>query len=453
MLRVLVLWLQALPVLAATPRLPVWTSPAPDPTLPLGGYSLINTKLELIFAATNTSGTYNHNLFLHYHPSADRLFGYWKNAPAEEDTPGQRILLSFRRSSTNSTSSSSSSSSLDSQSKWSSPVVAFGNLSTVGRETVMFGAPGITLPNGHVYIAASPGFYNRSKADVHVAQGAQCALWPDSIDTRNCGPAESYAVLYHSTLLLRRVYANETLGPMFWGIQPPSLFAAATAKYKIPSVKDLDDELQQDVAALLQYRNDPDVPTNVPCGREYTKTTKCEWCAGGCQQFIEIDYSLGITNERSTYTTTDGVDVLLYRGRSGSPLLASTRSVQSGPWTAVVATNIPNDASNLNTGRLSNGLRYMVHNPVTRKNTDEDEDRDPLTLTTSVDGWSWNETGVVATCTSLPIGGCTPRFQHNVNTGPSYPQLIEIVKEGSQGVWIGFSNNKEDVWVVKIVGS
>ena len=44
---------------------------------------------------------------------------------------------------------------------------------------------------------------------------------------------------------------------------------------------------------------------------------------------------------------------------------------------------------------------------------------------------------------------------HDVKIGPSYPQLLEVVSEGSRnvGVWVGFTNNKEDVWIVKIVGS
>ena len=180
-----------------------------------------------------------------------------------------------------------------------------------------------------------------------------------------------------------------------------------------------------------------------------------EWCAGGCQLFTNIDYSLGITNERSIFHTSDGVGVLFYRGPLGSPLLISTRSKQDGAWSPPVLSNIPNDASNMNAGRLSNGLRYLVHNPVTRSST-SDKHRDPLTLTTSWDGgWSWNDTGVLATCTSLPFGNCTPRYDHDVNIGPSYPQLLEVVSEGSRnvGVWVGFTNNKEDVWIVKIVGS
>ena len=415
-------------------RLPLWKSARPNSTSPLGGYPVIPTKPELISSASTANGTYNHNVFLHYVPTTDQMMAYWKNGVVDEDMPGQTIKLSWRNP----------------NQKWSKPIIAFD----LGMFGAMFGAPGITLPNSHVYIGASPGYYNHSLLHKHVAQGSQCALWPDSIDERNCGPAQSYAVLYHSTLLLRRVYDNRTLGPMFWAIQPPSLFSAATIKYNILSIDDMNEETQQDIAELVAYRNDPDVPTNVPCGREFTGTTKCEWCAGGCQKFTAIDYSLGITNERSTYSTSDGTDVILYRSSSGEPIFASSRIKEGGTWSPPTATNLPNDASNLNSGSLSNGLRYLVHNPVTRNNTKDN--RDPLTLTTSQDGgWTWNETGVVATCLNLPFGNCVPRFVHDVDQGPSYPQLMEIVKDGSQhlGVWVAFTNNKEDVWVVKIVGS
>ena len=441
------------------PRLPTWKSDRPDPTLPFGGYPLLNTTPELIFSATTMDGTYNHNVFIHYLPESDRLFAYWKNGVKEEDTPGQRILLSWREGT-----------------QWSTPVVAFGNLTTPGRATVMFGAPATTLPNGHTYIAASPAFYNESLLPhPHAAQGAQCALWPDSMNPRNCGPAASYAVLYHSTLLLRRVYANATLGAMFWLEGPPALFAAATQVFNIPSTIDMDEQTRLDMATLMSYSDDAsrDVSKDVstastastastttetinkePCG-QFTGTTKCEWCRGGCQKYDTIHYSLGISNERSTLTTADGIDVILYRAGHGSPLFASTRINQT-TWSEPLPTNLPNDASNLNAGSLSNGLKYLVHNPVPRSSNGDDttnNGRDPLTLTTSADGgWSWNNTNVIATCQTLPLGNCTPRFIHDVDHGPSYPQLIEIVQKNSnyEGTWVAFTNNKEDVFVVKV---
>ena len=261
---------------STSPRLPTWSSPRPNPKLPLGGYPVIKTKPELIFAATNNtqieiSGTYNHNVFLGYLPSEDRLFAYWKNSPQTEDQPGQRILISWRDNDNDNDNEDVDAAGGSNKSQWSTPFVLFGNISTPGRETVMFAAPAVTLPNGHTFAAASPGYYNRSKTDVHVAQGSQCALWPDSIDERNCGPAESYAEMYHSTLLLRRIYANSTLGAMFW-VQAPPLFAAATNKYHIPSTKDMDEETQMDVATLLLYHDDA---YDVPCGEEFTGTTKC----------------------------------------------------------------------------------------------------------------------------------------------------------------------------------
>ena len=429
-----------LPPAIIPPRLPTWNSSAPNPTLPFGGYPLLrNTTPELIFAATTADGEYNHNVFLHYVPQSDKLFAYWKNGQKEEDTPGQRIMLSWRDADASAASTS----------KWSTPIIAFGNLTTPGRQTVMFAAPAITLPNGNCYIAASPGFYNQSlQPHVHVAQGAQCALWPDSMDTRNCGPAESYAVLYQSTLLLRRVYNNGTLGSMFWFQGPPSVFSAATLTYTIPTAAEMDEATQHDVVTIHRY---PNTDTR-PCGSDFTGTTKCEWCGGKCQLFSDISYDLGISNERSTFSTLDGADVLFYR--ASNVLFASTRLTRSSPWSAPMKTSIPNDASNLNTGRLSNGLRYLVHNPVPEQEaTENNNGRDPLTLTTSSDGgWSWNNTHVIATCLRLPFGNCTPRFVHDVDKGPSYPQLIEIVQQNSdyKGTWVAFTNNKEDVWVVQL---
>lgn len=45
-----------------------------------------------------------------------------------------------------------------------------------------------------------------------------------------------------------------------------------------------------------------------------------------------------------------------------------------------------------------------------------------------------------------------PPHPHDVDHGPSYPQLIEIVQKNSnyEGTWVAFTNNKEDVFVVKV---
>ena len=469
---------------APDPAVPAWTAPRPDPALPLGGFSRLPyaQPISLVYAATTEAdGLYNHNVFLGFHPGGRFLFTYWKNGVLYEDKPGQRELISFSE---------------DGGKTWSGilngsrshpPQVLFPNMTTPGREAVMFGAPPLTLGEGRrVYAAASPGYYNRSKSDVHVAQGAQCALWPDSLDPRNCGPAQSYAVEYHQTLLMRRINNDGSLGPLFWASErgPPALFEAATAALGILSLTDTDADTQADIAILNHQRGERVTPPG--CDPRTDGVVKCEWCPGpGCQQFADIPWSLGITNERSVYratglmpgVTADSIahvyhDIILYRD-SKTSLYASSRpvnitdyrnstAVTYGSWSPTVITDIPNDSSNINTGLLPDGRIFLTGNPVTRGHSTMG--RDPLTLATSKDGgWTFDSCGVVCTCNDLPVlparrawtnTSCVPAFNHSVNHGPSYPQLLSVVApmapEDFIGTYVAFSNNKEDIYVVKL---
>ena len=145
-------------------------------------------------------------------------------------------------------------------------------------------------------------------------------------------------------------------------------------------------------------------------------------------------------------------------------------AVQSG-WSPLVETNIPNDKSNLNAGLLPDGRLYLVHNPVTPgqtigngtrgaaivtpAGTKQPSFRDPITLSTSADGLAWGAPGVALTCTDLsPSSTCTLRYPgHAKNGGPSYPQALTVIApapEAQPGVYVASSNNKEDIWVVKV---
>ena len=84
--------------------------------------------------------------------------------------------------------------------------------------------------------------------------------------------------------------------------------------------------------------------------------------------------------------------------------------------------------------------------------------RDPLCISTSNDGGAhFNKIGVALTCHDLPRGdassSCKPLFNHNVNYGVSYPQVLQVVQpapKDHQGLYIAASNNKEDIWIVKL---
>ena len=137
-------------------------------------------------------------------------------------------------------------------------------------------------------------------------------------------------------------------------------------------------------------------------------------------------------------------DVLLYRSKD-DVLYASVRSAPgAAAWSAPAKTDMPNDNSNINTGDLPDGRRYLVSNAMPFKI------RDPLVIATSRDGADWDTARVAMTCTDMPGGSnCAPRYAGKAkNPGPSYPQAVAVPALGS--VFVVATNNKEDVIVGRL---
>ena len=306
------------------------------------------------------------------------------------------------------------------------------------------------------------------------ASAASAAGRPDPLNPRNCGPASDVAVQYEDSLLLRRVLPHGAgLGPIFWASQAaPALFASATAMLNISALPAQDAQTRADIASLHDGTPAMYEPGCGPgsAGAMRDGTLKCEACRGGCQSYASIDKSLGIANERTHFSSPDGTtEAILYRAENHL-LWASTRNVSSSStskdWATIAVTDIPNDNSNLNAGALPDGRVYLLHNPVTPAPTPElggksghggshPSQRDPITVTTSKDGVTFDSASVAMTCTDLDaVTGCLPRFEgKSKNAGPSYPQGVTVTAPAPKelrGFYVGASVNKEDIWVVKL---
>ena len=117
---------------------------------------------------------------------------------------------------------------------------------------------------------------------------------------------------------------------------------------------------------------------------------------------------------------------------SGRPWAAGRESYRSGALSAIRA--------------LSGDAKLGGKNPSFR---------DPVTLSFSEDGLSWGGTAVAITCTDLsPTSTCKLRYPGaSKNGGPSYPQALTVTAPAPaavQGLYVASSNNKEDIWVVKV---
>lgn len=326
----------------------------------------------------------------------------WKNSPTDEDQPGQRIMYAQSTDGVNWTATD------DGQN------ILFPSMNTTTMPTALFAEPPLYI-NGHMYAAASP---------------KQFCLYPDQ---------------YQDILLLRRVFTGgfHSFGPIFWANDTvPAGYENITAALNILTLGQTDATTQADIATLA---NTAQLPCDASSG-----SLKCEACVGGCQQWGS--FSANVSNERTHYTLPDGSgDVLLYRSTRGIlNLQASVRTGGAGgQWVGPTLTNVPDDNANLNAGVLPDGRRYLLSNAM------PNIFRDPLYLSTTVDGWNWNHTSALTSCT-LPIYssptqpfGCLYRYQGGAKqSGCQYPQGMSLTTPGLEGFWAIFSLGKEDIWVL-----
>jgi hypothetical protein len=394
-------------IINTTLTFPKWTAPRGDPSLPLGGWKRVPEATYVnIYNATADFGTYNHAAMITFgseEKDPQPLFTIsWKNSPKDEDSPGQRIVYSQSYDGIVWTATNTGNN------------ILFPNMSTTSNPAALFAGPFIWL-NGHLYASASP---------------KQFCLFPDQ---------------YQDVLLLRRVLTNSTgsFGPVFWATYPPpSQFSEASMINGVLNLTEVDSITKEDVALLTPLADE--TPCIVPM--PMNTTAKCEACSGGCQLWTDAGK---VGNERTHYTIPGSPngqdsynDVILYR-TSNNILTASVRSAPGqGSWSSPSQdTNIPNDNSNINTGPLPDGRRYLLSNamPYTI--------RDPLTVALTTDGFDWNTCAVAMTCTDLPGDGCGPRYPGKYkNPGPSYPQGVVAF----DSLFVVATNNKENVWVGKL---
>lgn len=415
----------------AAQQVPSWTGPKLDPANgPWGGaQSVSGANYTRLYYATPVLGTYSHAAMIDFHYG--QFLSTWKNSPTDEDSPGQSVTYSQSADGIT----------------WTPAATLFPNVSTNDNPAALFAEPALHL-NSNLYAAASP---------------KQFCLYPDQ---------------YASVLLLRRVLVPglQQLGPLFWASTTiPAGFEEASALRNITTVDKMDPDTQADIATLAD-------PMLLPCGPVCAEgELKCEACQNGCQDWNIALNVTGILNERTHYVVpgtrsrssmcprgspgygiTDPqadkadraseltqVDVLLYRNNK-KKLYASTRTGMNGTWTTPVATNIPDDNANINAGLLPDGRIYLVSNAMPQSSK-----RDPLFVTTSVDGWQFNQTNVVAACNQTVFtspqqpNGCVERYSGgSKNPGMQYPQAVAVTAPSvPQGLYVIFSVNKEDIWV------
>jgi hypothetical protein len=399
------------------PLTPHWSvRGAPDAQKALCGFRMANsTETTVVYRGTRALGAYNHAAMIDFHGGNFMLT--WKNSPLNEDSPGQRVLYSF--------SSDGKTWTRTDGTNVLFPGVNDSQSSTAfGKRAPLFGGPTVLL-RGRRYASASPH---------------QFALWPY--------PWSSSLTSTEPTNLLLLRHVNYTsgnhrpvLGPLFWASAsiPPG-FEMVSKREGILTSAQVDATTKRDLALLANYSKLPCATTNQG-GNNFgdSATTKCEACIHGCGNTTKC--------ERTHYVVPGGGDVILQRGHK-HVFTFSRRASPTGEWTPDQPTNIPDVDANLNAGVLPNGRVFLTSNACPKNG--EGHGRDPLVVSSSADGFSFDRSVAVMSCEAL--NQCGPRIPGGAkDSGPSYPQGVTVIAPKSiAGLYVVATNNKEDVVVVRV---
>lgn len=245
-------------------------------------------------------------------------------------------------------------------------------------------------------------------------------------------------------------------GPMLWATdEVPTGYSNISSAF---GIRALDAELTAEEVADRAVFRDPMHQRNITPNA----------CRNG-----ECGPTIG---EQTVYSINGtALDVILYRGAGGAVpsgwpgdqgcantstcvLLSSWRNTsESGSgWSALAHTNIPDLGSNLNAGSLADGRVFLVWNGVPRPHVNDSAAcggrvtvrRNPLTLAMSSDGGHTFDRAFALYNSTVPKRYCGSAKPF----GPSYPQGWAVESEGSalDGLWVAYSDNKEDIGVTFI---
>jgi hypothetical protein len=379
--------------------LPYWSGPDLNPLEPLGGVPLAaNVTLTNIVRGTPAIGTDNTFPELDFHNG--QFLVSWQLYNVTNSTGPSPILYSQSYDGLNWT-----------ETDGTNILFPAIQLNTGAMQTFN-SAPPLHI-NGTTYAAASPD---------------QFYLYP---------------AMYQSLVLMRRVITPGfgKFGPIFWATDalPPG-YENASAALGILTLAQMDAATQADIATLSNWNQ-------LPCDPPSTGDLSCPACLNGCQEWNWSNYSGAASLYHVPNSTTD---VILYRDTNAEfELTASVRQTPTAWWVGPTVITIPDGGSDFDAGNLPNGHAFLL------ANTMPNVVRDPLFLSTSADGWNFNNTVALTSCT-LPIFtsaeqpyGCLPRYDFGKKQpGAQFPQTAVLTTPGYQGLWAVFTVNNEDIWIL-----
>lgn len=244
-------------------------------------------------------------------------------------------------------------------------------------------------------------------------------------------------------MLLRHVRPDRSLGDVFGATQsPPEAHRAGASLAGVKLPGEMDAATQADMQVLWS-----DI-SYLPCG--YPNSLKCEALLGeGLPTGESAHWRVpGRTEEVAMFRQHGLRHPLKWLWRGGHP---------RGSWSEMLSdSNFPDIGSKINAGPLPSGAVYMLNNACPKPWRKRKPLRDPLVLSLSQDGLVFTKAMAITSCYNEHLNGCAPRYPGFAKTatadGPAYPQGVTVTGKGPEldGLYVAFTNNKEDVWVVKV---
>ncbi len=354
------------------------------------GFPVLEVETTMLLepdGQTEGIGTYSHHSHIKWWKRM--LVATWSNAPRDEDSPGQRVLL--RRSA-------------DRGKTWTPVVEAFPPL------------PDRVLKNGDTIFSKRSDGVTMNANGYAVVEGrlyliAECLYLPGQ---KGLGR------------LAREMKKDGTLGPVFWLYEDPVI----TTIEGEPFYALIRDELYRDLAGEINsYLERPEV---YPSWEFLNYSTRP--IAEDGHVMCEPTYG---------WQLADGTWMRLYRDLSRSGYNYSSFSKDDGKtWSVPARTNFPDAPARSNAGVLPDGTVYVISNI---RNTGNMKGplfpRDPLSISLSDDGLNFTRVMIIS-CGAKPAR-FAGRFK---DTGFEYPSSVVTGKE----LFIMYSVNKEDIRVSKI---
>lgn len=365
-----------------TPVVPMWNASMPTTNLRQGaGFKILKgAEHAVVWRPSNRSqGAYNHYAALIYYKG--RFFAMWGNNTEGEDAPGQRVLFAWS----------------DRWGGWSEP-----------RE--LFPAPGPVKA--------------RSEEGIHLKPD-RWAIIGDTL----------YSIVYvHGAgryPIARSVSVVGILGE-------PFLIRELPARASLPV-------FMQDL-----HSSRSNFPSATRVKEWYTTHHQISWWAWSKEGVPNKAVDGAKLIESFTYQAADGGLVLCMRnwGTPSNPvhnnrMYVSFSDAKSG-WTAPYPSDIPDAPSRAQAVSLDNGTVLLIGN----QNAYEFDkalylDRDPLTVSVSKDGYTFDE--VYALRTGSPTGF---RFSGIGGRNPGFGYPSALVHEG--WLYVLYSIGKEDMAITRV---